>query len=67
MRRITTAVAAFALAAGTVLGVTGTASADPTSVSVDMCVGGGGTLLSAGEGAVLTCWGGWFNGMPVNV
>ncbi|TVT07817.1 hypothetical protein FNH07_14915 [Amycolatopsis bartoniae] len=59
--------AAFALATGTLLGVTGTASAAPTSVSVDMCVGGGGTLLYNGEGAALSCWGGWFNGMPVNV
>ncbi|GAA5162988.1 hypothetical protein GCM10023214_30600 [Amycolatopsis dongchuanensis] len=59
--------AAFALAAGTLLGLTGTASADPTSVSVDMCVGGGGTLISSDEGAHLTCIGGWFNGFPVVV
>lgn len=45
----------------------GSASAQQVSVSVDMCVGGGGTLSLVGESTNLVCNGGWFNGFPVVV
>jgi hypothetical protein len=74
MHRIASAAAAFVLASGALLGLAGTSAADPEDtpadtegISVVQCFIGGGQVIGPGPADDKTCWGGLFDGSPIDV
>jgi hypothetical protein len=75
MHRIASAAAALALAGGALLGLAGTSAADPDGadgadadgISVVQCVVTGGQIIGPGPADDKTCWGGLFDGSPIDV
>jgi hypothetical protein len=67
MQRIATAAAALALTAGALLGLAGTSAADSDGISVIQCLAGGGQPLVPGAADYNVCWGGMFDGSPIDV